>query len=103
MVVPNSCFSLIYASRQYRHLVQNKTKINVSLTEFGDDQVGSEFNGEWIPLNYTVEILNDNGTLSYKTITVKTFVTNHEIVIWHNGVVGMSPCPAGLEEYSFGY
>ena len=56
-----------------------------------------------MPLNYTVEIYQENGTITYKQITVKSFVTNSNLVKWHNGVVGMSPCPAGLEEYNFGY
>ena len=58
--------------------------------------------GRWLPVNYQFQYHAVDGD---QEIWVKTFVTNEQISISgeYHGIVGLSPCPEGLGEYSMEY
>jgi hypothetical protein len=76
--------------------------------------------GEWIDMAYTLDnhvnasaedfgktfdhLSTGSEYLKKVTVNVKTFVTNYPIgLMGIDGIIGMSPCHDGLNEYSFAH
>ncbi len=65
-------------------------------------------NGEWVPLNFTIESdfddHNPDVITEYSSIIVNTFIT-HSMPYGKNldGIIGMTPCPTTINQYVFSY
>ena len=96
MMIPNACFSIIFVKKTAM-VIDEVDEVDLSLPEEIDTQFHAK--GMWSPIE--LKILKNETELTYYTVRVKAFLTNS---IWQqhlDGFIGISPCPAGLKDYSF--
>ena len=87
VVVPNSCFSVLFVHEDNAISKTSNITLNVNGNEFEPILVF----GEWVTLKYKIHLRDEPTKLT--TFNLKTFVTQrHETSVFKNGFLGISPC-----------